>query len=60
MWSGPADAAPIGHLTWELPYTMTVAKKRNKKGEREKTAGLNLPNFKIVYKTTATKGTVIV
>ena len=32
LWRRPANAAPIGPLAWELPYTVGVALKNKERG----------------------------
>ena len=36
LWRGPADAALIGPLAWELPYTAGAALKKQKKKKRRR------------------------
>ena len=35
LWHGPAAAAPIGHLAWELPYAAGMAIKKKKKKKKK-------------------------
>ena len=36
LWPGPAAAAPIGPLAWNLPYATGAALKRQKRKRKEK------------------------